>query len=329
MANMILVGGTGRSGTSIVKEILAHHPDAASLPFEFRFIIGSDGIIDFYTSFSSSWSPYLADRRLKRLEQFLCHLAHEPPHHRLLSQFIRWANRDGKTLSPRSYHGWELARQLPNYEQHVQHLMSRLVTFAFPACWVGSESYRIRPRIYHSPPRSREELAEILGDFVRAVITDFLLAANKTFFVEDNTWNVLFAGEILSLLPEAKILHVYRDPRDVVASFAHQRWSPQDTGQGARWYRDMMTRWFEIRRALPQDSYYELKLEDLVASPELELRKLCAFVQIPFHPVMLNVDLSHSHSGRWKSEFSEAEKRQIHEILGDIIHRLGYDQTGL
>jgi len=91
----------------------------------------------------------------------------------------------------------------------------------------------------------------------------------------------------------------------------------------------MMTRWFEIRRALPQDSYYELKLEDLVASPERELRNVCAFVQIPFHPVMLNVDLSHSHSGRWKSEFSEAEKRQIHEILGDIIHRLGYDQTGL
>ena len=60
---MILVGGTGRCGTSILKEILATHPNAASLPFEYRFIIDPDGIIDFYASYTATWSPYIADRK--------------------------------------------------------------------------------------------------------------------------------------------------------------------------------------------------------------------------------------------------------------------------
>jgi hypothetical protein len=54
MVKMILIGGTGRSGTSIVKEILANHPDASSLPFEYRFIIDPDGLADFYTGYSAA-----------------------------------------------------------------------------------------------------------------------------------------------------------------------------------------------------------------------------------------------------------------------------------
>jgi hypothetical protein len=65
MTKMIFVGGTGRSGTSIVKELIAAHPGAASLPFEYRFIIDPDGLVDFYTSYTAAWSPYLADRTLK------------------------------------------------------------------------------------------------------------------------------------------------------------------------------------------------------------------------------------------------------------------------
>jgi hypothetical protein len=328
MTKMILVGGTGRSGTSIVKEVLASHPDAASLPFEYRFIIDPDGLGDFYSSFAATWSPYLADRRLKRLERLLNSLIREPLHHRLLGHLIRWWNPDGKILSPRAYHGWELTHHLPNFEHHVQELMSRLVEFSFPACWVGTENYRFFPRLYHSPPRPREELAQILGDFIRIVINDLLEQTGKRFFVEDNTWNVLFAREIIELLPEAKIIHVYRDPRDVVASFSHQRWSPTNKQQGARWYRAMITYWFNTRSALPSGSYYELGLEDLVASPETVLRDICEFAGIPFDNALLQIDLSHSHSGRWKREYSDEEKTKVQEILADVIEKLGYDPTG-
>ncbi len=324
MSTMIFVGGTGRSGTSIIKEVIARHPDAASLPFEYRFIIDPDGLIDFYASSGASWSPYVADRRLKRLERLLNTLAREPLHHKLAGRLARWLNRDGKTLSPRAYHGWELNRHLPNFERHARVLMSKLVEFSFPACWVGTESYRLGPTIYHTS-RSREELAAILGDFIRDVIADLLNKSAKKFLVEDNTWNIFFAREIVELLPEAKIIHIYRDPRDVVASFSDQRWSPTGKEQGALWYRAMMNHWFAVRSDLPAGSYYETSLEDLVAAPETVLREVCKFAEISFDEAMLRVDLSQSNSGRWKREYTGEEKTKVHQILGHIIAELGYD----
>jgi hypothetical protein len=325
MTQMILVGGTGRSGTSIVKEILATHSEAASLPFEYRFIIDPDGLVDFYTSFTNSWSPYLADRRLKRLEHLLGNLGREPWYHRLLGRLIRSGDPDGKFLSPRIYHRWALNRHLPNFDRHVQSLMSQLVEFSFPACWVGTESYQLFPRVYHASPMDKRELAQVLGKFIRNVIDDFLQCTGKRFFVEDNTWNVLFAPELYDLIPEAKLIHVYRDPRDVVASFSHQRWSPTDKRQGALWYKAIMTHWFSVRATLPADSYYELKLEDLVSSPAEELRSLCEFAQISLEETMLEMDLSRSHGGRWKKEYSPEEKRHVQSILQDVIKKLGYN----
>jgi hypothetical protein len=203
------------------------------------------------------------------------------------------------------------------------------MAFSFSGCWVGSQSYQIQSTIYHAPPLSRDELAPILGDFIRDVIAEILSEQNKSFFVEDNTWNVFFARELLELLPEAKLIHVYRDPRDVVASFSQQRWSPSNRIQAARWYRDMMQHWFEVRSGLPTHSYHELSLESLVASPREILTSICEFAGITFDEAMLEIDLSHSHTGRWKRECSDEEKIKIQVILGDVIGELGYEADGV
>lgn len=105
---------------------------------------------------------------------------------------------------------------------------------------------------------------------------------------------------------------------NVVASLSHQRWSPTEKEQGAQWYRAMMTHWFDIRSTLPAGSYYELSLENLVTSPETVLRKVCEFTGISFDKAMLQIDPGHSHSGRWKREYSEEEKTKVQEILVDV-----------
>ena len=320
MSKMIFIGGTGRSGTSIVNKILASHPDAASLPFEYRFIIDPDGLVDFYASYTASWSPFLADRRLKRLEWMLNSLAREPWLSRIIGHVLQGLNYDGKKLSPRSYQGWELKRHLPNYELHVQQLMSELIEFSFSARWPGSESYQLSPHLYYAAPRSKGELAQILGGFVRNVISDLLEHTGKGFFVEDNTWNVLFAREILDFIPSAKIVHVYRDPRDVVASFSCQRWSPNDKEQGAIWYRDMINHWTGVRSTIPSDSFYEIELEELVIDPETVIKSVCEFAEISFDPVMLELDLSHSHSGRWKAEYNAEERAKVTAVLNDVVY---------
>ena len=41
--NILFVGGVGRSGTSVTRQVLGLHPQVANLPFEYRFIIDPDG----------------------------------------------------------------------------------------------------------------------------------------------------------------------------------------------------------------------------------------------------------------------------------------------
>ena len=45
--NPVFVGGTGRSGSTIVGDLLDHHPAVTmTLPSEVRFITGNNGIAD-------------------------------------------------------------------------------------------------------------------------------------------------------------------------------------------------------------------------------------------------------------------------------------------
>lgn len=323
--DIVFIGGTGRCGTNISKAVLTHHPQVISLPFEYRFIIDPDGLVDFYRGFTAAWSPFLADRRLKRLKQLLTNLAGEPFLHRLAGSVLRGLDPTGKTFSPRQYHGWSLARHLPNYRQHVQSLMDRLIDFTFSAAWVGTESYAFQAEVYHASARSSTELARILGDFIRNVIGDLLAQAGKSHFVEDNTWNILFGRELLDLVPSARILHVYRDPRDVVASMMQQRWAPNDVAQAAEWYKDIIQHWFRVREALPSESYFEYSLESLVNETERVLRDICSFTDLAFHPALLQTDLSQSHQGRWQNDLTTQEQLILQRVLGDVVGVLGYD----
>lgn len=321
---IIFIGGSGRSGTNITKELLGRHPQVATLPFEYRFIIDPDGLVDFYRSYPAAWTPYLADRRLKRLERLLRDLSGEPTCHRQAGRLLRRFNHDGKIISPRRYHGWQLDKHLPGFSQQSAELIAQLRAFSFPACWVGTESYQFRPQLYHAGPLSQPELARLLGGFIGRVIQSYLDRNGKQFFVEDNTWNILVAQELLELAPQAKILHVYRDPRDVVASLVRQRWSPPNVQQAAIWYRDMMAHWFRVRANLPPGSFLEFSLESLVNDTETTVRQICHFSSLPFDPVLLQTDLSRSRSGRWQSDLSPAGQRTVQSIIGDFIEQLGY-----
>ena len=322
--NICFIGGTGRCGTTITKRVLGRHPSVATLP-EYRFTIDPDGIVDFYCSYTSSWSPYMADRRLNRLENLLRDVSKTNRFHKVIQRALAIIDKSGLMLSRKRYLGVNLGEFVPNMDAYIADLMNELCDFCYSGTWVGAESYRLNPEICFSSPRSREDFSNILGKFLRKIIYDIMKSQNKDFYVEDNTWNILFAPELLDFIPEAKILHVYRDPRDVVASYNKQRWMPTDKIKSAKIYKSIMDRWFSIRPTLPAGSYFEFKLEDLVRNPRDILVKVCDFIGLPWDENLLDIDLSKSHSGRWKREYSNEEKEQVNTLLKDTIEKLGYE----
>ena len=117
---LIFIGGSGRSGTNILRKLLARHSKIGSLPFEYRFIIDPDGIIDFYNSFSSTWSPYYSDIKIKRLNSFLMNLS-------------------DKTIDTTNYEDWELSEYFPEYIENVKKLIMDLKCFEYSGTWPGAD----------------------------------------------------------------------------------------------------------------------------------------------------------------------------------------------
>lgn len=297
---IIFVGGTGRCGKSVVAECLARHPDAIKLPFELRFLTDPDGIVDFYASSLASWSPYLADKRIKRLGMLLTTLA----------------------MSPRTsdlYAGWQLGKHLPTWKEHVGSLMQSLYDFAYDCKWVGM-SYK--STFYHAGPPDREDLACILGTFVQAVIRDFLNKHGKSIFISDDTWSVLFARELSELLPEAKFIHVRRDLRDVISSMSKQAWCPSELRQATRYCCDLAQRIWSVQGDVPFGSYRSVDFEHIIRWPAASLSALCKFFFLEFNDAMLEpLNEEKANIGRWKDEADQ----EAFEVVMPLVKELGYE----
>jgi len=295
MTNIVFISGTGRCGTNIMREILSLHPTVASHPFAYKFIVDPDGLVDFYNTATRSWSPYIIDNKLHRLETFLKTLARR---------------YDGKEI----YTGWELNKHFPGYEQRVDTLLEDLIDFEYVGIHYGL--VRKRP-IYFMGYRRRSELAHILGNFIRDVINSHLVEVGKEVYVDEGTHSLLFGLEILEFLP-AKFVHMVREPKDVIASLSKQRWTPSDKIESAMWYKYVMSHLKNVKGYMPKGSVITVDLYDLVDNTEEVLIRICDFLGITFFKDMLEIDLSKSHRGRWKEEFSIAELKTIQRILGGV-----------
>jgi len=305
MDNVIFIGGTGRCGTNILKDLFNYHPSVYTLPFEHRIFVDPDGVFDFYKSYPDNWTPFVASRRIKRLITFLDSLKKDTFLHGVLGKII---SKLKLPIAPKSYCGWELEKWIPNYEHITECFIDQLVYFSYDAIYPGSESYE-HPTIVHAGSKSKKELKTIVRTYILDLIKFILWNKSEKYFVEDNTWNIFYAQEIQEILPEAKIIHIYRDPRDVVASFMKQRWCPHRMILAIEYYKSLMNRWFGIKNKLEHECI-SVKFEELINKPKDTMSDLFYKCNIPVTDIDLiyNTDFiskevpllfQNSHIGRW------------------------------
>ena len=106
--------------------------------------------------------------------------------------------------------------------------------------------------------------------------------------------NLLNAGFIAKALPNAKILHMVRNPADVCFSnlrtyFTQAAAYSYDQLQLADYhakYLDLMRHWHDVMPGRILDVAYD----DLVSDTEATARRVFAFCGLPFEPAALSVD---------------------------------------
>jgi len=309
--NVLFISGSGRSGTNITKAILGNHSAVATLPFEYRFTIDPNGIIDFYNTYPSCWSPFMASKKIKTFLGFLESLAERNSEKYAQSQEILKTYDKGLERTPFPYSGWELNTVFPDYQKHIQILESELVE---------------HHHMFFSKPLTKEALTPPLSNFLQNCISGHLRMTNKQVFVEDNTWSILFADDLQVLVPASKMLNIVRDPRDVIASMLTQRWTPNSLKEVTTYYTALMMKWFDVKTNLSKSFYEEIRLEDLVEHKASTINQICEFTGIEFEESMMEVDLSKANMGRYRDAFNTKEIEWLNIELAEIIEHYRYSQ---
>jgi hypothetical protein len=120
------------------------------------------------------------------------------------------------------------------------------------------------------------------------------------------------AERVFAELPDARMIHMVRDPRDRFASII-RRYDERSKGPGA-----VMGGWLASmaqgrrNRLRHPDRYRFVRYETLAAEPEATLREICVFLDLPYAPEMLGMGAvadSHDYSGN--SSFGTLEPGTI------------------
>jgi len=156
-----------------------------------------------------------------------------------------------------------------------------------------------------------------------------------------------YVERVFAEFPDAKILHITRDPRDRYASVRkrHGRDVPRLGGANGRWLFSM-NKALENRKRYP-DRYKIIRFEDLASNPEETMKDVCAFIGEEYSPEMLTMSGAADHSssggnssfgkiepgkisqkpiGRYREVLSNIEIAYIQMFTGKFMKQLGYKQ---
>lgn len=92
---------------------------------------------------------------------------------------------------------------------------------------------------------------------------------------------------VLRMFPDAQVIHIVRDGRDCVSSLKRMPWWEGGSMVAIWTWRAAIIKGRRARARLPDDSYIEVRYEDLITATEDELRRLCAFLGEDFDEAML------------------------------------------
>ena len=185
------------------------------------------------------------------------------------------------------------------------------------------------------------------GDFLRIVMEAIARQQGVERWADCTPDHLLYIRQIKREIPNALIVHIIRDGRDVALSYAKQGWAyplPWDRNEQLS-VAGLFWRWIVNRarmsgRLLGPD-YYELHYEDLVERPRETLAALGRFVgqELDHEDIQRTAigSVSQPNSsfgsdagggfqpvGRWRKQMSEKQVADVESLIGDFLKDLAY-----
>ena len=198
-----------------------------------------------------------------------------------------------------------------------------------------------------------ESMASIIDRFMSAAAQSH----GKSRWAEKTPRNIIAVPFLYRLFPNAKFIHIFRDGRDVALSTKDGNWKtiPYRTNKIKNTYGNALKRWVDWIEQFQNDAqalsitYLSIRYEDLVSSPQEEMRRVLEFLEVEWSDQILNpYKVEHdiiSTKGegiksfyerqsidkqslyRWKKELNWFQRRLTRNLAEETLLKLGYGAT--
>jgi hypothetical protein len=290
----IFIGGTGRSGTSILLHALYCHGDIFAVPVETKFLVEEDGFDDLITALTTRFTPTGAATAVARFRD----LMFDHVTGRVDSKFLMQEHVPGEVFL--------------DYQQALDDFMYGLN---------GSGRY--------FPDRTLP--LDLTRRFIAALFDAETTRSDKSVWAEKTPSNFWRLGFLRELFPACYFVHAIRDPRAVFLSLLERRWLPEDVDEALTVFTTHIDALLRLRRVYrDRPRFIEVRLEDLVLDHAGTLDRLATALGLrPFDEdaaasVAASMDTYYAGRKQLGVTLTEQQRESIGELLLPAVTELGY-----
>lgn len=331
----IFIGGTGRSGTSVMARLIASHRDVTLPAHENKLIAERFGLVSIVDELSSGFDWKSNHVTITNFMYWADVLRQPGFRNSRVARLHRVADRISKKITRRRIEPEFVCRKLPfleyslhaigqgygleHYDKCIGNFLKIIVKHVDQTGIFDTEGVS-RP-FYISATADRGALIEASKNFLAELYGKPMRLKGAERWCDDSPINVARVQFLSELYPNSSIIHMVRDPRDVLTSYLEQSWvsnEPEITLERlARSYENVI-------KAEASGIVIRVRLEDLVNHHDAEVDRIFDFVKLDKGGFDFSGAIRGESLGRWRTGLSPELQRQVHERLGFAMEHFGY-----
>ena len=185
----------------------------------------------------------------------------------------------------------------------------------------------------------REAAPASYSELVASVYIYFGISRGRKFhrWGDKNNFHILWIERLNALFPNAKFIHIVRDGRDVACSYrklaslrSSSPYAPKLPTEIEAIAREWANNIGAARTSFSKigwEKVYEVRYEDLVMAPEVELRRICTFLDEPFDDRMLEYYHYNKKDRQEPTEFLAWKQKTVQEPTTSEIGKFRRELT--
>ncbi len=341
MTRQVFIGGTGRSGTTILYKLLRTHSEIHAFETEMRFIVDYNGVLNLIDALSVNYSVVQSREAVYYFRELMENILVNPSkapyvgfdfasmfgkddYRKLIDEFFQSLSLGSFVGSDYPVHGKFLEFYLGGVVRLLERLylgVNRKVLNRKPVV----DNFWPRRRMENIKYFEREEISRVVERFVDSLFGLRLSMEGKSVWCEKTPSNLLHIDRIFEIFPSSKFVHIKRDPRGVVQSMQNQFWADSDLLRMTKFLKQTYKRWFEIKNKMELDSqhYLEIKLEDLVSEYDEQRKGIVDFLGLK-DEFINPPELKRGKVDYWKESMPKKDQDLVTSLLSEEILMMGY-----